>query len=176
MRFQNIVISGDIGTGTSTLAKNLSSELGWECLSVGSFFRQYALEHHLPLWDKASVPVEVEKEIDYLFQDKMKKEVNKLFEGHYSGWFAKDLPKSFRILLNADLEVCLERAVKRLDHTHLETREEVFKRREGIIEKFKTVYGEDDYLNPAYFNLMIDTTNITPEEVLKRVLLEIKSK
>ena len=170
MKYKNIVISGDIGTGTSTLAKNLAKNLGWKCLSVGDLFRRYALEHNIPLWDKASVPIEEEKKVDYSFQKKMAAVSKTVFEGHYSGWFAKELNESFKILLKADLEVALGRAVKRLDHTHVETREEVLKRRKGITLKFHKVYSSDDYLDEKYFNIAIDTTNISPDEVLKIAL------
>src|SRR3990167_8935195 len=94
-RFENIVVAGDVGTGTTTLAKGLVKELGWKYLSAGDFFRQYQKEHRIPLWNKAAIPDDVEKEIDYEFLEKMKNEKGYVFDSHYAGWFGRDLADVF---------------------------------------------------------------------------------
>ena len=55
--FNNIVVSGEIGSGTSTLAQKLAGKLDWKFLSVGSLFRQYHLEQGIPLWNKLALPL-----------------------------------------------------------------------------------------------------------------------
>lgn len=158
MRYKNIVISGNVGTGTSTLAKRLSKELGWKHLSAGVFFRSWFKENNTPLWNKRSIPDEIDKKIDYELLEKIRDEENIVLDSHYGGWFAKDLNNVLRILLICDKDVAAQRILDR-GHTHKETPKEIEKRRTQLKEKFHKLYGNDNYEDPKYFHLIIDTTN-----------------
>src|SRR4030066_2275463 len=161
--FKNITISGDIGTGTSTLAKGLAEKIGWKYLSAGDFFRTYQKEHNIPLWNKAEIPDEVERKIDYEFLEKMKDEEHIVFDSHYGGWFAKDLNNVFRILLICDRDVATQRILER-EHTHKETAKEIEERRRQLRAKFKKLYSDDNYEDPKYFHLVIDSAANSVEE------------
>lgn len=165
--FRNIVVCGDVGTGTTTLAKNLAKKLGWQYLSAGDFFRAYHKGHNLPLWNKAAIPDELDRKIDYEFLDKMKKETGVVFDSHYGGWFSKDLPDVFRILLVCDKEKATKRILNR-QHTHKETPEEIEERRRQIQAKFKKLYSSDNYEDPKLFHLVIDTTKTMVEETIQK--------
>src|SRR4030066_2189951 len=167
--YRNIVISGDVGTGTTTLGKAVAEKLGWEFLSVGDFFRNYHKEHNIPLWDKLAIPEDIERKIDYEILNKLEKESHFVIDSHYSGWFARNLKDVYKVLLKANLEKQIERALNR-EHTHKETREDVIKRIELLNKKFKILYGADNYEDPKYYNLVIDTTKKTLEESLQIVL------
>jgi len=155
-KYKNIIISGDVGTGTSTLGKALAEKLSWEFLSTGDFFRQYFIEHNIPLWDKSSIPNEVEKKVDYELFDKIKNEQGLVVDSHYAAWFSKDIPDVFRILLVCDEKTVNERILKRV-HTHKETVAEIEERRKQLHEKFTKLYSNENYLDPKFFNLVIDT-------------------
>lgn len=156
MNYRNIVIAGDVGSGTTTLAKNLADKLGWELVSAGDFFRKYSKENNIPLWDKASVPDEFERSIDNQIIDKLKNDKSIVFDTHYGGWFAKEMRDVLKILLICDRQIALKRMLGR-KHTHDETGEEIEKRRTGLYEKFKKLYSTEDYEDPKYFDLVIDT-------------------
>lgn len=170
MRFKNIIVSGDVGTGKSTLTLNLARQLGWEFIFAGDFFRQYAKDKGIDLWDKLKVDQKFEYEVDdkLLGMAKIRKEI--IIEGHYQGWRTRDLNTSFRVKTICDPDVALHRTIKRRDHTHLETDQDVIKRREGLKSAFKKLYGNDDYLNNKFFNLIVDTTYDSPSAVVKKVL------
>ncbi|OGY27173.1 MAG: hypothetical protein A2Z42_01995 [Candidatus Woykebacteria bacterium RBG_19FT_COMBO_43_10] len=170
--FRNIVICGDVGTGTTTLAKGLAEKLGWKYLSAGDFFRAYHKKHNIPLWNKAAIPDEVEKKIDYEFLEKMKKEDHVVFDTHYGGWFGKDIADLFRILLTCDKDAATKRILER-DHTHKETPQEIDERRTQIRAKFKKLYSSDNYEVPKYFNLIVDTTTTDANETLTTALAAI---
>jgi cytidylate kinase len=163
--YRNIVVCGDVGTGTTTLAKGLAKKLGWEYLSAGDIFRKYHKEHGIPLWDKASIPDELDKKVDTGFFEKMKKESGLVVDGHYAGWFAKDLKSVFRILLTCDKKVADDRIISR-QATHQETPEQIEERRKQLRDKFKKLYSSEDYEDPEFFNLIIDTTNTSIEDTL----------
>ncbi len=156
-KYINIIVCGDIGTGTTTLSKGLAEKLDWKHLSAGNFFREYAKKHNIPLWDKSRVPDDVDKKVDNEFLDKMKNEKKLVFDSHYGGWFAKDLNDVLRILLVCDKEVAEQRIISR-ESDHKETAADIEKRRQGLRTKFKKLYSDADYEDPKYFHLIINTT------------------
>lgn len=169
MKYRNIVVAGDIGTGTTTLAKSLAEKLGFKYQSTGDFFRSYAKEHNIPLWNKAAVPDEIDRAVDSQFTKMLGEESGLVVDSHYAGWFARDLKDVFKILLICNPKVAEERIITR-DHTHQENSEEVQKRRAGIVAKFKKLYSEENHEDPKFFNLVLDTTNSTPEDTFRQVI------
>lgn len=170
--YKNIVVAGDVGTGTTTLAKNLAGQLGWKVISIGDFFRNYASANKIPLWNKSLVPDEFERSIDNQIIEQMRNGEKTVFDTHYGGWFAREMKNIFKILLVCDRKVATKRMLSR-SHTHDETPEEIEKRREGLYAKFKKLYGEDNYENPELFDLVIDTTDTTSEETLNQALRKL---
>lgn len=173
MKFKNIIVAGDVGTGTTTLAKALAEKLNFKYISTGDFFRKYALEHSIPLWDKKSVPDSVDQEIDKKFFELMKNDAGYVFDTHYGGYFARDLKDVFKILLICDPKVSEDRILKR-DHTHLETVEDIRKRRAENLSKFNKLYNSKSPEEKEYFNLVIDTTKTNQEETFNTALSELE--
>ena len=164
--FNNIVVSGEIGSGTTTLAQRLARKLGWKFLSVGSLFRQYHLDQGIPLWNKLAVPLEFERKTDKTILEKLKKEKNLVVEGHYQGYLARDLVNVYKILLICDQKISLQRVLKR-DHTHKETENEVQERSIQIELQFKKLYGGGDFRNKKLFNLIINTSEKNVQETVE---------
>jgi len=169
MNYSNIVISGDVGTGTSTLAKGLAIKLDWKHLSAGDIFRPYFKKQNIPLWNKSKIPDSFDKEIDKKFLEKMKNSKHIVFDSHYGGWFARGLEGVFRILLITDKDVATKRIIDR-QHTHKESSEEIEKRRKELRAKFKKLYSDNTYEDPKYFHLVIDTTYTGVEETIDKAL------
>ena len=167
MKYHNIVISGDIGTGTSTLAKNLSEKLGWQVISFGDYFRAYVKENKIDLWNKLDVPAEWEYKMDGDFHKKLENEEKLIVDGHYQGYLSKDLEDIFRILLVCDDKLSEERILKR-QHTHEETPETISKRRQGLRDSFKKLYGSADYFDPKLFHLVINTADFNEAATLEK--------
>jgi len=172
MEFKNIVIAGDVGTGTTTLAKALASKFGFKYISAGDFFRAYALENNIPLWNKKAVPDKLDREIDQKFFEVMSNQNGFVFDTHYGGYFARNLKDVFKILLTCDPKIAEERILAR-DHTHQETVGDIRKRRAENLAKFHKLYSKDSPEKPEYFDLIIDTTNSTPEETLQEALARV---
>ncbi|HSX58219.1 MAG TPA: AAA family ATPase [Candidatus Saccharimonadales bacterium] len=175
MKFRNIVVAGDVGTGTSTLAHSLADKFGWKYIAAGDFFRNYAKEHNIPLWNKEAIPDDFDKEVDDQLTNKLKEESGWVVDSHYAGWFLREDPQVFRILLTCDRKVATQRMQQR-DHTHEETSEEIEKRRAGLYAKFKKLYSDDNYEDPKFYDLVIDTTNTTAEETLNQAFDQLKNK
>ncbi|OGY26833.1 MAG: hypothetical protein A2Z11_01460 [Candidatus Woykebacteria bacterium RBG_16_43_9] len=172
--YKNIVVCGDIGTGTTTLSGGLSSKIGWKLIIAGDFFRRYHKKHDIPLWDKSKIPDEVERKVDREILEKMKNEEHIVFDSHYGGWFARDLNNVFRILLICDRDVATQRILER-EHTHKETAKEIEERRRQLRAKFKKLYSNDNYEDPKYFHLIINTTTANANQTLSTALNAITS-
>lgn len=173
MNYRNIVVAGDVGTGTTTLAKALADKLNWSYLSTGDIYRDYVLKNNLELWNHLSIPDEVDRQIDQEFISKVKNEKNIVFDTHYGGYFARGLRDVFKILLKCDPTEAEKRILGRT-HTHTETVEDIRKRREENKKKFNKLYDPKTPEEPEYFDLIIDTTNSTKEETLEKSLESLR--
>ncbi len=168
--FKNIVVSGDISTGKSTLAKNLAKSLGWDFFSGGAYFRQWHKEHNISLEDTEIIPEKVDRDFEKDVQNKIRTEEGTVYESQLGGWHARGLKNVFKVLCVADFNVRMERASKR-DGVSLEEATENSKiRSEALNRKYKKLYGVEDRFDPKYFDLVVDTTTLGPEEVLQEVL------
>jgi cytidylate kinase len=167
-KYINIVISGDIGTGKSSLGRSLAKKLGWKYEAISTFFRDYQRRNAIALVDWAAVPDPIKVEYDMRFRESIRTTPHVVFVGHYQGWNAKDCDNTFRILLKADTSVIAERIKHRVRNGIPDDLAAEEKRAVQLKDVFKKLYGDDDYLNPAYFHLVIDTTNLSTEETLEK--------
>ncbi len=172
-KFKNIVISGGIGTGKSTLARNLAKELGWEMISSGEWFRRWHNDNNIPLDHPDLVPKDIDEQLDYGLQKKMREEENIVFESHLGGWLAQDISTTFKVLCTAEWDTMIERASKRDGKSFLEEERFAKKRGETLATKFEKLYKVKDTFDPNFFDLVVDTTTLSPEQVLHLVLSEL---
>lgn len=166
---KNIVISGDIGTGASTLAKKLSIRLGWEVQSTGSYVRQWFKEHNLPIEAADKIPEDVDRSLDLGFQEKMKQSEHIIFESHLGGWLSMEMNKVFKVLCTADLEERIKRVMKRDQMEKAEAISKMTTRSKLLAEKFLQLYNVSNSFDPSYFNLVVDTTNLNADQVFDYV-------
>src|SRR3989338_5629003 len=171
MRFTSIAISGPVASGTTTAAKAVAEKLGLEYRSAGDFFRDYMLKHNIPLHKKEDLPDEVDEKFDDEATKILKSNKPIVFDGLYVGYFARDMDDVLKVLLTADEEARIKRALKRT-HTHKETAKTIKLRDEAHDTKFRKLYANENFLDPKFFDLIIDTTNKSPKEVTKRILKE----
>lgn len=175
-KFKNIAISGLIGTGKTTLSRNLSEALGWEQLNVGEFFKDWFRKQGIPVEQTSKVPEEMDREIDLDLKEKMKSANHMIFETKLAGYLAHDIDGFFKIHCIADFREMARRVAKREGIAVTEAKKSIRVRAKGLQEKFKRLYGVEDYLDEKYFDLVVDTTTKNKQEVLDFVLLELRKK
>lgn len=170
MKFKNIAISGDIGTGKSTLARLLSEKLGWEYVSAGNYFRDWYKAQGLDVSKVYGIPEEEDRKMEADFKKEMAEKSDVVFESRLAGWLAQDYPGTLKVLCIVDSEEAYKRVAKR-DSVSVEEAEKLSKQRaKDLVDKFNKLYGVSDFVDPKYFNLVIDTTNLNPDQVLEAVL------
>ncbi|MDO8486747.1 MAG: cytidylate kinase family protein [Candidatus Curtissbacteria bacterium] len=165
--YTSIVISGPIASGTSTTAKALAEKLHLEYHSAGKIFRKYMLEHNLPLHDKASFPDQLDKGLDEKTIN-LVKNGGVVVDAHYAGYFTREMADALKVLLTCDYQERIKRALSRV-HTHTETEEDIKKREEGLDAKFRKLYADENFLDPKFFDLTINTTQTPSEEVVESI-------
>ncbi len=174
MTYRSIVLSGPVASGTTTAAKNLSQKLNLEYHSAGDFFRNYVLKHNIPLPNKEEIPDEIDKKIDKELTNLLASEKNVVVDGLYYGYFCRNMPHVLKVLITADQGERIKRATSRT-HTHKETPQDVIKRDKAHDLKFRKLYAEENFLDPKFFNLVIDSTHTGREDVLQKILDKFQS-
>ena len=171
--YKSIVLSGQIATGTTTTAKSLSQKLHLSYHSAGDFFRQYAIDHNIPLHDKAQIQDDLDQKVDRELSALADKG-GVVIDAHYLGYFTRNIPHVLKVLLTCDYQTRIKRALDRT-HTHTETEQDIKLREEGLDKKFRKLYAGVNFLDPKFFNLVIDTTNTKPEDVVKEIMEQFSS-
>ena len=170
MKFKNITISGDIGTGKSTLGRLLAEKLGWQYLSAGNFFRDWYKSKGMDVSKVYGIPEKEDRKMEESFKKQMEEKQNVIFESRLAGWLAKDYPETLKVLCIVEEEEAYKRVAKRDSVSEEEAKELSNQRSKDLKDKFEKLYGVSDFLDAKYFDLVINTTNLSPGEVLGKVL------
>jgi cytidylate kinase len=171
MKYKNIAVSGKIiASGSTTLAKLLAERLGWRFYSAGEIFRQYCREKGWPIERYHEVPEEIDRKVDKKAREMLKNQQKIVYEAWLAGWLAKDMPHVFRVLCVAPLSVRIKRFAQREGESLAEARKKVLFRDKTTVEKHQRLYQVKNQFNPRYFDLIIKTDQMTPEEEVNLVL------
>lgn len=169
-KYKNIAISGDIGTGKSTLARLLSEKLNWEYISAGNYFRDWYKSKGMDVSKVYGIPEEEDRKMEASFQKEMKEKNGVVFESRLAGWLARDYPETLKVLCTVENEEAYKRVSKRDSVSEAEAKTLSIQRSKDLKDKFNKLYDVSDFLDEKYFDLVIDTTNLKPDEVLQKVL------
>jgi cytidylate kinase len=138
-----ITVSGTPGSGKSSVASYLSSQLGLRHVSAGDLFRRLAAERNMSVVDLnlvAQSDTSVDREVDGMSVDEAKKG-NVIIEGHITGWIVKQA--DLRIYLDAPLPVRADRIAKREAIDFHNALEQTSRREESERLRYKSLYGID---------------------------------
>jgi len=169
-----IVICGPAGSGKSTISKIIAKKLGYKHYSMGDMRRMLASKRGMSLGEfnkfGETDPI-TDTEVDE-FQKKMgEAEDNFVVDGRTSFHF---IPHAIKIYLDADLKVRAQRELKL--HKMVEKYRNLDDAIRGIeerdisdVKRYKKYYNLD-VADKKHYDLIIDTTEITVEETVKRIM------
>ena len=180
LKYASIAISGRPGAGRSTLLKNIRpivEPLGWEVFSGGDWSRQFAIKEgkHAASDPKHHLATDYSDEIDHQIDAAMRKKlsdpgVHVAVESWSAGWNMRGLKHVLKVLLMCDDALRVDRVVNRDNTTVEEAKNHLFMREEANVSKWKRMYGVDDFWDPKYYDLVINTYSHGPKETLDLVL------
>lgn len=175
MSHPRIAITGDIGSGKSAVGKLLRERLGYAFFSTGDFQRQLAAQRGmttLELNQYAERHPEIDREIDGMTVSLDRDHDAPFVIDSRIAWHF--IPAAFKVYLAVEPEVAVRRimgagrATERFASLE-EGLADVRRRRASEIARFRDTYGID-LGEMANFDLVVDTSRRTPDEVVAQVM------
>jgi len=180
LKYASIAISGRPGAGRSTLLNNLKPHLapfGWEFFSGGDWARQFAIQagKHDPHDSKHHKATDYGEEIDHQIDLAMRQKLSNLqnhlaVESWIAGWNMRGLKHVLKVLLMCDDALRIDRVVNRDNLTVEEAKHHLREREEENLAKWQRMYQTNDFWDPKYYDLVINTYSHGPKETLDLVL------
>lgn len=177
MTTEIITIAGALGAGKSSTAKRLASELEYRHFSSGDMFRQIAKERGLSI-EQINKTAELEVAIDHdvdAWLRKLGEDTKLVIDSRLAYHW---IPNSFKVYLNVDSRVAVERIFAQIQSTGRESQkaqsiEELTAATDARKEMERSRYAQlyqIDTTDLTPFDLVIDTTNHPLDEVVQIIL------
>ncbi|EKE15365.1 MAG: hypothetical protein ACD_12C00047G0004 [uncultured bacterium] len=173
MNINKITISGKICTGKTTLLKSLQKKLYWPIFMTGKLFREDVKKNQLNLDQVEEQNDEVTKKIDYQVRDKIYAPGNLIVDGWMSGIMANDLPDVLKVLLICKDYIRYQRFAEREKISINEAKKRVEERQSNWLNKLEKIYNRNDFIDPINYDLIIDTSKISSQTVLEKIIKAI---
>jgi cytidylate kinase len=172
MEYNKITISGKICAGKTTLLKSLQKKLKWPTFQTGQLFRDYVLKHKLSLEGADEQNNKFTKEVDGMVKKMLHSQGNLIVDGWMSGISANDQKDVLKILLVCKDKIRYKRFAEREEINVNKAKNMVEERQNNWFSKIKKIHkiNSKEFTNEKNYDLVIDTSVITPLAVLKMVL------
>ena len=177
---RNITVSGRIGSGATTLAKNLSETLGWEFLDGGKILRKIQEEIGAGVEETSKRPDHFDLEYEEKIKKTLREEKHHIIQSHLAGFDAQDIPGVYKIFVLCDdkegndkADIRIDRLVNRDGISVEKAKNELKERDFQNLEKWRRLYANNDqtwtYWDKKYYDLIINTFELNREDSLNAV-------
>lgn len=171
-----ITISGLPGTGKTTVARLLEKKTGLRYVYSGDIFRKMADKYNMSLEEFGRYCEEhrdIDEKLDR-YQLEVLEKGDVIVEGRLAGWisYRNNIP-STKVLLQADLDTRASRMVKREKGDIERRKREILKREKSEATRYKKYY-DIDVFDTSIYDLIIDSSDKTPDEIVEIILKEFK--
>lgn len=174
-----ITISGPPGSGKTTVCSLLSKLSGVECVVSGAIFRDMATELGLTLEEFGKM-AERDDRYDRLLDEKIlqiageKEDV--ILEGRLAAFMlSRSGIPALKVYLDADREERARRASERDAVERERASRETEERERCEASRYRAYYGID-LTDRSVYDLVIDTTCLTPEEVVAMIMSKMEER
>jgi len=181
MKKKNIIsLAGELASGKGTVSKLLSEELEYTIYRNGEYVRKLAREKGLDITsfnEYLNEHPEIDRQIEKSAAEYAKEHDNFIIDARL-GWYA--VPESFKVYLTIDINEAAKRAFYDEDRKSTEKFNTIEEQKEDMERRYKmenaryfNLYGvkKEDLSN---YDLVVDTTHKTPDEVKQKILDEYK--
>lgn len=177
-----ISITGKLGSGKSTICNLLKDRYGFEIYSTGAFQREVAREMGITTLE-LNKRLREDPSLDYVIDDAVKKlsieraQDKLIFDSRMAWHFAE---KSFKIFLTIDPREAARRVMlnqrgsEEFYANEDEACEKLIERSQVEQARFMQIYGVD-YYDFNNFDLIVDTTARTPDQIIDIIVAAYES-
>jgi len=171
-----ISITGDLGSGKSTVSDILCKRLNYDYIYTGKIQRDIARKYNmttLELNEYAETHPAIDEEIDSTFKS-LNESANLIVDSRLAWFF---IPESFKVFLKTDIAVSASRISgdsQRENEKYLSKEDAVNKiiaRKTSENKRYMELYGAD-CADLSNFDLIVDTSSVTPEKVADAIFTE----
>ncbi|MCF0261786.1 MAG: AAA family ATPase [Sphaerochaetaceae bacterium] len=169
-----IAVSGKSGCGNTTVSTLLAQRLGYPMINFT--FRQMAKERNMDFWDfcaLANKDDNIDKELDRRQVEMAMDTENCVLGSRLAIWMLKDA--DFKVYLQASDIERARRIVSREGGTIQERLAQTQDRDAHDTERYKRIYGIDNN-DASKADLVIDTENKSPEQIVELIINTIQNK
>ena len=178
----NITITGNLGAGKTSVCNELK-KMGYDVISGGDIYRTYAQEHGITIVALNEM-AKTDRSVDIQIDERTKRlgtEVDHTIFDSRMAWYF--VPNALNVFLEVDPKTAAERVYadklrkgeERYANSDCEyTEQELQKRAELERERFIEMYGVD-YFDQSHYDIIINTTKLTPREVAKEIDQSVKT-
>jgi cytidylate kinase len=162
-----IAVSGQPGSGKTTVAREVARALKVPLVSSGSLFRELAAKSGMDLLEfhkYAEANPEIDKKIDSMAIE-LAKNGNVVLEGHLTAWVVRPYA-DLCIYLKASREIRAKRVAIRDNKSFEEALREVTDREELNRKRYLAIYGID-IRDLSIFDLVLDTTYLSINDAVR---------
>ncbi len=178
----HITMAGKLGSGKSTIARLLNERHGFEIYSTGKIQRELARQFGVSTLEMNQM-MSQDTRYDHMIDDEVTRisveraEDKLLFDSRMAWHFAKN---TFKVFFTIDPQIAAMRVMKDPRGSE-ESYSDVAEARDKLIlrsvvenERFKQIYGTDN-LSYANYDLIVDTSYETPDNICKLIFGEYES-
>ena len=178
----HITLTGNLGSGKSTIAKIMSDHYGYTIYSTGKIQRELAEERGLTVLEMNKL-MQQDHSFDNIIDEKVtqlsRESEKELFIDSRLAWHFAE--KAFKVVLSVSIDEAARRVYNDDKRGEVETYSSIEDAKKNLIERahtedvrYKDIYGLD-YFNLKNYDLVLDST-FTKPEVLASVLLNEKKR
>lgn len=176
-----IAVSGDKGSGKSTLSKRFAEHFGWAYQYTGGIMRKLAEDAKHPdfyQWFREELEKNpnLEKSIDESMRRLMETEPYIIAEGRMTPFLPVQGRRVIKILVTVNKKVGAKRLYRRKEYKGMMIPDIIEKAEKAINTeriRYQNLYGVPDHLDPNCFDIILDTSNLDPDEMFMEFCLEI---
>lgn len=178
-KYIKISITGDLGSGKSTVCHYLKEKFGLNVYSIGLIQRALAQKYNMDIYSfnkYMESHTEIDEEIDTELARIGKRNENMVLDSRMAWHF---VPDSFKVYLAVQLDEAVKRIMKAC-RGNVESYDSVDEAKSKIVARknsentrYINKYGVD-CSNYGNYDLILDTTLLSPEQVAREIMSHIK--
>lgn len=174
-----ISVTGDLGSGKSTVCRYLKERFNLNVYSIGLIQRSLAEKYQMDIYafnKYMETHPEIDEEIDTELTRIGQRDENMVLDSRMAWHF---VPDSFKVYLSVQLDSAAERIMRdqrgsvECYKTVEEAKEKILARKRSENLRYITKYGVD-CSNSDNYDLIIDTTHLSPEQVAETIMSKVE--